>query len=123
MWRGRCAPGIGVAALALLAVAAAAGAAAGIPIPTTSSARKCLRSVTPTEAREALDAWTSTSRLATRNPRSLRCRLRVSTDLPPKVLTLPAHVAAGEPVAAFAGEMGLAQTGRRGHRKWSTLLS
>ncbi|XP_008643532.1 uncharacterized protein [Zea mays] len=33
MWRGRCAPGISVAALALLAVAAAAGAAAGDPDP------------------------------------------------------------------------------------------
>jgi hypothetical protein len=52
----------------------------GIPIPTTSSARKCLCSATPTEAREALDAWTSTSRLAIRNPRSLRCRLRMSTS-------------------------------------------
>jgi hypothetical protein len=103
-----------VAALALLAVAAAAGAAAGIPIPTTSSARKCLRSATPAEAREALDAWTSTSRLATRNLRSLRCRLPMSTDLPPKVLTLPAHVAAGEAVAAFAGIWGLRRAGGGG---------
>jgi hypothetical protein len=52
----------------------------GILIPTTSSAHKCLRSAKPAEAREALDAWTSTSRLATRNPRSLRCRLRMSTS-------------------------------------------
>jgi hypothetical protein len=60
----------------------------GIPIPTTLSARKCLRSAMPTEAREALDAWTSTSRIGgagernTSPQKTLRRNRTVSRPVP-----------------------------------------